>query len=116
MPIIVPGTRTAESQVPEGVKHPQTYLKVAAVVNKVAAAEVAHGANPTFIKWKGKSQAFKQALQAQFRAYSAGLFPFNIPLSDNQPVREWWEQRQGMPEADILAVCLRSIYYVLVYC
>lgn len=89
---------------PEGITHPAIFLKVASTLNKLANDEIKHGGNPEFVKWKGKSQAFQKSFKNQLTAYARSFFPFNDPVDESRPVRDWWLKFKGTPNAGILAV------------
>lgn len=109
--ITVPGTQKSSAQIPEGVTHPKTFLKVARFVAQTAANEIKHGTNPLFTSWRERGgKAFQAAMLRQFTAYALGYFPFNRPVGEGQAISSWWEELRGSENASLLAV--REHYYI----
>lgn len=101
------------SKVPEGVKHPKVWLKVANFVAEVAAKEIKHGINPEFTKWRERGpDAFKKAIVRQFTAYSLGFFPFHLPLMEGESVQAWWARLAGSEDAGLLAAVVIKFYSI----
>lgn len=103
-----PAAAALNQQVPEGVKHPKTFLAVARFVAQVAANEINHGINPAFTEWRSRGgNAFQAAIRQQFIAYSHGHFPFNAPVVKDQGIAAWWMAFRGAENASLLGVRYR---------
>lgn len=105
--ITVPGNvkSSTRTQVPKGVTHPKTFLKVARFVAHTAAQEIMHGMNPLFTPWRKRGgMAFQSAIEQQFTAYACGNFPFSRPVGEIQATLSWWEEFRGSEDAGLLAV------------
>lgn len=97
------GTPTAEL-VPNGIKHPKSFLRTAKFLNNVALQEILHGDNPTFMKWKADPKGFRTALYNQLKSYGLGFFPFNTPVGANQTMLDWWRLFTGSENTELIAV------------
>lgn len=70
----------------------------------LAIAEINSGINPALTVWKGRTTAFTRAYQAQFTAYTQGVYPFNAPMGVDENPLSWWEALEGSANAGIIAV------------
>ncbi|KAI0696513.1 hypothetical protein BC835DRAFT_1305576 [Cytidiella melzeri] len=103
---------SAAERVATGVKHAQSYLKTAKLLNNTAIQEILHGDNSVFTKWASKPKEFQRALNEQLKAFVLGLFPFCMQiLSDDTPL-SWWMRLTGREGSDLIAELAIKIFSV----
>ena len=67
------------------------------------ARRVMEDINPHLAKWNPREAL--HALKAQFRAYLAGVEPFNRKRGRNETLRDYWSRLLDNEDSDVLAVC-----------
>ena len=102
--IIVP-PKNPDPRVPAGIASPRTFIEVGSYLHSLLAAEVKLGANKHIAKFKGKGSLLTKTYQAQFVAYTQGIFPFSTPLGLSQTPLQWWKVFENSDNAGVLAVC-----------